>query len=233
MTTDELLALLRLHASAIRAALPDNRLTALHARLADLAQAGDDATAARGALRDIRRMLLLNLPANHELRERISQEVRGTGLVDAPPAELRPDTAQLAEVMALLSTVEWPQLAPQSAQLARAAQRRLLAAPARGTDQLSAGAAHDPLRAGLIRLTDRGGGARYPDFQFDPDNGEPRPVVQEINRLLLADEDPWGVADWWLGGNSWLRGAPADLLGEVPDDLLVDAARALVEDAAW
>jgi hypothetical protein len=233
VTTHDLLALLRLHAPAIRASFSGDRLTALGDRIRDLADAGDDETAVRRALLDIRKSLLLNLPADNELRDKISREVRSGTPVPAPPADLLPDAGQLAEVMALLASVDWPRLAPQSAALARGVRRRLLDAPARGADRLTTGAARDPLRAGLIRLTDHGGGARYPEFQFDPDTGEPRPVVQEINRLLLADEDPWGVADWWLGGNVWLRGAPADLLGDVPDELLVDAARALVEDGAW
>ncbi|MGJ3560402.1 hypothetical protein ACR6C2_25330 [Streptomyces sp. INA 01156] len=41
--------------------------------------------------------------------------------------------------------------------------------------------------------------------------------------------DPWGAADWWLGGNSWLHGVPADLLGALPDEELEGAALELVE----
>jgi hypothetical protein len=85
----------------------------------------------------------------------------------------------------------------------------------------------------LIRLTTPSGDGdgpgdddeRAPAFQFDAD-GHPRPVVLEVNRLLDVQDDPWGVADWWLGGNAWLAGVPADLVGEIDDDLLVRAARA-------
>ena len=47
-----------------------------------------------------------------------------------------------------------------------------------------------------------------------------------INRLLDADDDPFGVADWWLGRNAWLDAIPADLIGQVAAALLVRAARA-------
>lgn len=47
-------------------------------------------------------------------------------------------------------------------------------------------------------------------------------------QLLDAAEDPWGVADWWLGANAWLGAVPAQLLGRVADDVLLDAARAVL-----
>ncbi|MGN5376548.1 hypothetical protein ACQ4WX_00180 [Streptomyces lasalocidi] len=53
--------------------------------------------------------------------------------------------------------------------------------------------------------------------------------MRTVNRLLLAQEDPWGAADWWLSGNLWLGGRPAALLGRLPDDLLVGAASAMLE----
>ncbi|MER7654059.1 hypothetical protein ABTY64_00970, partial [Streptomyces albidoflavus] len=80
-----------------------------------------------------------------------------------------------------------------------------------------------------IRLPDPVGGDRYPEFQFPEGGGSPHEVVLEINRLLLADLDPWGAAAWWLSGNTWLGGAPASLLGQLPDAQLVAAATALVE----
>ena len=53
-------------------------------------------------------------------------------------------------------------------------------------------------------------------------------MVLAVNRLLDADEDPWGVADWWLGGNARLGAVPAQLLGRGHDDLLAAAARAVL-----
>ncbi|MFF8726340.1 hypothetical protein ACF073_07585 [Streptomyces sp. NPDC015171] len=80
---------------------------------------------------------------------------------------------------------------------------------------------------GLIRLRDPERGIRYPRFQFRPGTAEPLPVVRRINVLLRADRDPWGAADWWLGGNRWLGGVPADLLGVLPDEALERAAAEL------
>ncbi|GAA2806642.1 hypothetical protein [Saccharopolyspora taberi] len=69
------------------------------------------------------------------------------------------------------------------------------------------------------------GGDRWPAFQFGS-SGQPLEVVRTVNRLLDAADDPWGVADWWLGENAWLDGVPARLLGQVADQTLIDAARA-------
>ncbi|MGW5768830.1 hypothetical protein ACWEVY_06750 [Streptomyces longwoodensis] len=78
----------------------------------------------------------------------------------------------------------------------------------------------------LILLTDEREVERVPAFQFDPRTREPYAVVVEINRLLSADEDPWGAADWWLGSNVWLDAAPAELLGTGADQALLSAAHA-------
>jgi hypothetical protein len=82
-----------------------------------------------------------------------------------------------------------------------------------------------PERRDLIRLTATDRKNVLPAFQFDP-AGQPVPIVTEVNQLLDAADDPWGVADWWLGENPWLGGVPADLLGEVEDSSLMGAARA-------
>ncbi|MEU7003152.1 hypothetical protein [Nonomuraea sp. NPDC046570] len=81
----------------------------------------------------------------------------------------------------------------------------------------------------LIRLERGDGRVRVPAFQFEG----PRqvwPVVREVNRILGADEDPWGVADWWLGRNAWIDAVPADLLGGSRDGELVAAALAVGGD---
>ncbi len=56
-------------------------------------------------------------------------------------------------------------------------------------------------------------------------------MVVAVNRLLDADDDPWGVADWWLGANAWLDAVPARLLGTPGEHGLLAAARA--EIAEW
>ena len=48
-----------------------------------------------------------------------------------------------------------------------------------------------------------------------------------MNQLLDAAADPLGAADWWLSSNGWLGEQPSLLIGQVPDDLLVRAARAI------
>ena len=78
----------------------------------------------------------------------------------------------------------------------------------------------------LVRLENDDGAEQWPKFQFGPD-GMPLPVVRIVNQMLDADSDPWGVADWWLGHNQWLDGVPARLIGQVTDDVLIDAARAV------
>ncbi|MGW1878787.1 protein kinase domain-containing protein [Streptomyces sp. NPDC001975] len=104
----------------------------------------------------------------------------------------------------------------------------LLAEPALAAStlaSLSPDQTHD-----LILLTDDQNTEHIPAFQLDPVSGTPYPVVMEINRLLSADEDPWGAADWWLGSNVWLDAAPARLLGTGVDDALLSAARAEIPE---
>ncbi|MBE1537050.1 hypothetical protein [Actinomadura algeriensis] len=104
----------------------------------------------------------------------------------------------------------------------RSAAGRLLAAPMVAWADVRV---PDADRDALVRLTSRDGADGAPAFQFD-EVGNPVPVVLEINRLLDAAGDPWGVADWWLCGNAWLRGTPADLLGTTADADLLAAAHA-------
>jgi hypothetical protein len=86
----------------------------------------------------------------------------------------------------------------------------------------------DPDLPGLIRLARLDGRVSLPSFQFTR-AGDPKPLVLQINKLLGADTDPWGVADWWLCPNVWLAGTPADLLDTVDDHVLVAAAAVVVE----
>jgi len=104
---------------------------------------------------------------------------------------------------------------------------RLLRAPALSEDEVRRRGA-DPSDPGLIRLDRPDGGRQWPSFQFAPGGG-PLPVVRTINTMLGAETDPLGVADWWLAGNAWLHALPSDLIGDVPDKLLVRAARAVEE----
>jgi hypothetical protein len=87
----------------------------------------------------------------------------------------------------------------------------------------------DPAAADLIRLADPAGVPLLPAFQFG-DDGAPRPVVLRVNAMLGASGDPWGVASWWLDLNARLDEAPFRLLGRVPDEHILAAAAAVVED---
>lgn len=107
-------------------------------------------------------------------------------------------------------------------------ETRLLAAPAyTPTDLESAGV--DPALLDLIRLDAPNGSVRLPAFQFDT-GLRPLPLVLRINRLLDANSDPWGVADWWLGPNFWLGDRPVNLIDPAYEDTLLAAADAELED---
>ncbi|MFG2709913.1 DUF3168 domain-containing protein [Streptomyces goshikiensis] len=105
---------------------------------------------------------------------------------------------------------------------------RLLSASSLSEAQVRDVLRQDPRQPHLIRLTRKGGEVRLPSFQFREDC-VPVPLVLAINEVLRAHQDPWGAADWWLGPNHWLGTTPAEVLGSVPDDELMAAARAVGE----
>jgi hypothetical protein len=139
-------------------------------------------------------------------------------------------------------TADWPELS--SASLRHAEQHDLVAAPTPSAGEVTFWTSRwllgeaalseddvmarglDPDDPGLLRLDRDDGAQQWPAFQFAA-TGAPQPLVPVINRILDADDDPWGAADWWLGHNQWLDGVPARLIGRVDDGLLVDAARAV------
>ncbi|MFC8098934.1 hypothetical protein [Streptomyces sp. NPDC057363] len=189
----------------------------------------DEAVAGRvpGAARALRRLMraLAVLPPGHPVAEHLDGRRYAA---EAPGVPSVPSAALVADLIGLLGE------APAGPdELRRAARARLLAAPALSPREHAGLLARvpdgGPEPPGVIRLNDPGSGPRYPRFQFRPGTAEPLPVVRRINELLRADRDPWGAADWWLGGNAWLRGVPAELLGTLPDEDLVAAAAELVE----
>ncbi|MFF0199866.1 hypothetical protein [Streptomyces sp. NPDC005017] len=220
----DLMALVGEHADSVRTSLGEERFGVLLNRVRELAGApSGDPRAVRRALQGVRHALL-PLPLDHTVRRALD----GTRLAGGTPA---PDIPLCAGELLLALAAPRPSADPAYDVIA-AAKRRLLAAPALGRGQLGARHSEPPPRE-LIALEDARGERHYPAFQFDggrTGTGGPLPVVLRINRLLLADIDPWGAADWWLSGNRALGGAPAALLGEVPDDVLTGAARALAED---
>jgi hypothetical protein len=167
-------------------------------------------------------------------------------LEEALPAEHPVIQALYAGDLFGPSTLDWPEVTEE---LRRAVEDALAAAPASASEprpgeailrhvadrvlQASALTADqvrdrggDPDDPGLIRLEQPDGRPQWPAFQFDTDGG-PRPVIQAVNDLLDASADPIAAADWWLSRNSWLGDRPSDLIGRVPDDHLVRAARAV------
>jgi hypothetical protein len=84
-------------------------------------------------------------------------------------------------------------------------------------------------RSELLGLP-HGRGFVYPAFQVDPRKKDLRPEVREVNRILGAAADAWGVASWWVSGNDRLGGArPIDLVSGGGAPSVVAAARAMVE----
>lgn len=205
-----------------RLAEPDRRL--LRDQVATLTS-GADEDARTEALLVVVDLLLPVLPDGHPVERALSDGNRSVGAVADP--ELLPALDLLR--MRLLSAAPEPPPDPESpAQAWAGARRRLLAAPSVSARELALRGG-DPDRPGLIRLDGDDGTLRLPAFQFDR-AGDPVPVVLRVNRILDAEDDPWGVADWWLCPHAWLGAAPADLLAVTAAAVLVEVALGETED---
>ncbi|WJV44693.1 hypothetical protein [Streptomyces flavofungini] len=220
----EVLGLVDEHLDSVRERLTDAQYELLLTRLRALADTpGGDARAVLRAFQAVR-LCLVPLPFDHPVREALDA-VRFAGA--APVGHL----AVLRTQMLLARITADPDPPPETSAVIAAVEDRLLRAPALSATEVRTRYRGAAPPAELIRLADPDLGDRYPEFQFEP-GGPPYEVVLEVNRVLLADADPWGAADWWLSGNPWLGGGPpADLLGVRPDRELVGAAVALVEGA--
>jgi hypothetical protein len=220
MEFEQILQTLHEHWDELAPALsPDTRrlLGDLLDRLAAQGE-GELTWEARNELVDL---LLEVLPEDHPVRAAVLDTQRGTAVLEDWTTVARELLAQLDDGLD-----DDPGLVPVSPREVRYwATRRLLAAPSLTEDDLHR-IGLDPDDPRLIHLERYDGSSHWPEFQFGPDGG-PVPLVLAINRMLDAEEDPWGAADWWLGPNSWLGDVPARLLGRVSDDLLVSAARAV------
>ncbi|EST20671.1 hypothetical protein M878_39260 [Streptomyces roseochromogenus subsp. oscitans DS 12.976] len=217
-----MLGLIGEHLDSIRAQLTDEQYQLLLTRLRALADTPpDDSRAVRRAFQAVR-LCLVPLPFDHPVREALdSVRLAGTATVS------RPVVLRTRDLLARLTADPPP---PGTAAIIAAVELRLLHAPALSAAEVRARYRGSVPPPELIRFADPDLGDRYPEFQFEPGGGAPYEVVLEVNRVLLADADPWGAADWWLSGNAWLGGgSPAALLGIRPDRELVGAAVALVE----
>lgn len=69
----------------------------------------------------------------------------------------------------------------------------------------------------------------FPSFQFDEPRRRLWPVAVEVNELLGAADDPWGVAGFWFGHDPGLGARPADLVSDEARaaDAMAAAAREL------
>jgi hypothetical protein len=115
----------------------------------------------------------------------------------------------------------------------RLVEERLLSLPSLSPqDARQRGINPNDLR--LIRLPRPGAAPEFqlPAFQFDRagDAWEAWDIVMEVNQVLDAADDPWGVTCWWVDLHARLGDSPVDLLGRGQDSLIRRAARAMVED---
>ncbi|MCK5798616.1 MAG: hypothetical protein KAI47_15595 [Deltaproteobacteria bacterium] len=70
----------------------------------------------------------------------------------------------------------------------------------------------------------------YPAFQFDIPKRALFAVVEQVNKLLQANRDPWGVASWWTTPSERLRGqCPYELLGTHDEPKILQLAEAELE----
>lgn len=233
MTAEDAIASLAEHWGDVVSRLDAGREHQLRSLIAQVGGPGHTA-----AVIGITQLLVEELPPGHPVRRALS---KGYLLAGAPADWL----ALRRDVLAAAGTATaWP-LAPGAGNgpdapgpagrdeetpediLAEVAGR-LLRAPALSEDEVRMRGA-DPADPGLIRLRRPDGGRQWPSFQFERDGG-PLPVVRAVNVLLGAEADPLGVADWWLGVNPWLDGRPCDVVGDVPDELLLRAAHAVIEE---
>ena len=185
--------------------------------------AGIDDLDAKNALSELEYLLTgADLPAQHDVMRLLLGRARfGSRQTESPRAiraaldrlagAVRSDPATVASVAGEPVTVATVRL-------------RLAEVPSYGPEDLA-----DPAMPELIRLR-VDGRIRLPRFQFRGDRA-PDTVVMEVNRLLDAEHDPWGVASWWFDRHAWLRGTPVDLLGGTPEQRLRVAAAAAAEVA--
>jgi hypothetical protein len=174
------------------------------------------------ARNELSELLLAVLDEGHPVRTAVLNATRGT-------AQLESFTETARELLDRLDGAGSGESEPTPPEVEYWSARRLLAEPAVGEDDVRM-LGVNPADLDLIRLRTFDGSARWPEFQFGPD-GAPHQVVIVINRILEVADDPWGAADWWLAGNTWLGGVPAELLGVVPDATLVTAAQATDPEA--
>lgn len=84
-------------------------------------------------------------------------------------------------------------------------------------------------RGGLVRI-DRDNRPFYPLFQFDVENGRIHPVITEINRMRPESWSNMRLCYWMTRKHADFGRAPAELLGQADDEILVAFHRATLPE---
>jgi hypothetical protein len=251
MAIEDALTALAEHSDDVISRLDDARRRELRNLITEIG--GDDHTS---AVIRITQLLVGTLPPEHPVRRALAQgylyssaprdwsairaeliaEIVANSLYAEPDADQQheppPPAGDDADTTAGIlgdgasAAASTASMAPEG--ILAAVTDRLLRAPALTEEEVRLRGA-DPADPALLRLDRPGGGRQWPSFQFGPD-GAPLRVVQIVNTMLGAEADPLGVADWWLGANPWLDGQPSDLIGHIPDELVLRAAHAVIEE---
>ena len=235
MTAEDAMASLTEHWDDVTARLDAARGQELRNLIGEVGGAGHT-----GAVIRMTQLLVKELPPDHPVRRALVRSDRYAN-AQADWSALRQDLVAAAGITVAETPDAGPRGGDQDGSVGQVTDGdetpedilaevtgRLLRAPALTEDEVRRRGA-DPADPGLIRLDRPGGGRQWPSFQFARAGG-PLPVVRTVNTMLGAETDPLGVADWWLGVNPWLDGRPSDLIGAVPDELLLRAARAVTEE---
>jgi hypothetical protein len=64
--------------------------------------------------------------------------------------------------------------------------------------------AADWQRGGLIFGVDFSRERLFPSYQFDPESGEPLPIVAEVLSSFGEGADEWSIATWFQSPNAWI-----------------------------
>lgn len=234
MTVEDAMEALTEHWDNVVSRLAPARELELRNLIAEIG--GEDHT---GAVIRITQLLVQELPPEHPVRRALAKGYLYSSAQPNWPAVRQDLLAAAQTVLAGTSAAgpdnrqdDTPRPAPDGDEtpegILAAVTDRLLRAPALTEQDVRLRGA-DPADPGLLRLDRPDGGQQWPSFQFTPDGG-PLSVVRTVNTMLGAETDPLGVADWWLGANPWLDGRPSDLIGDVPDEALLRAAHAVIEE---
>ncbi|HST83455.1 MAG TPA: hypothetical protein VLL08_17120 [Kineosporiaceae bacterium] len=220
MALEDLISALVDHWDDVLAQLPADVATDLNALVHRITTSPDDPDAITDAALELAPLLLTWLPLEHPVA--IAARSGGYRLSSG-----RPGVVIAPALSARLSLILRPE-PPGPEAIWAAARRRLLGVPSLSLAEISA-RGQNPEQPALIRLERDDGTIQWPDFQFGPD-GAPLALVLRINQALNAEQDPWGVADWWLGANAWLDSVPAAAIGVLDDEVLLSVAATMAED---